>query len=404
MEIKISKGKLLLSVLCFLYIFEYTLYGQSISGLKYIVQALCIFFFFCKNREYILFLPKDPVILLLVLTFGIIPFGQTFINRNLTVGIYMVIMWIFIICTYYCGRKQSTNVEQQGFVKTFAIIGAIVVGVCVVLNYTNLFNFGAIISNFGTELNITSAIKKRDRSGFGFMHVNSLGGVCVAILAALTMVECNSRKTKLLCRIAIVFIILVMLNTGSRASIYGTVVFFLVYGFEKLYFKSQKAFKYCMRALAMIAIIYIAVSIYSTLQNDFQFVSKLTSGRIDGWLYDFVQMRKEGTLLFGYGLYNPTSFFLQSFAKNMIVDNWFVYMITNLGFVGFVGCVLLIAIIAVRLVRLCSSGDIIDQKVTALFFANLFHAMAEKAFITPADPISFFMMVMVFSVLYKERY
>ncbi len=40
------------------------------------------------------------------------------------------------------------------------------------------------------------------------------------------------------------------------------------------------------------------------------------------------------------------------------------------------------------------------SKAMALFVANLFHAMAEKAFITPADPISFFMMIMIFGTLY----
>lgn len=403
MKIKISKRRFLISLLIFLYIFEYTLYGQPISGLKYIVQVLCIFIFFCKNRKYILVLPKDPIVLLLIVTFGIIPVGQAIVNRNFAVAIYTVVMWIFIISTYYCGRMFDTKDKQQNFVKVFAIIGTVVVLVCVVLNYTNLFNFSAIISNFGTELNIINDIKKRERSGFGFMHVNSLGGICVAIIVSLVIVECHNGKAKILRNIAITFIVLVMLNTGSRASIYGTAVFFLVLGFEKTYFRSKKIFKYCLKALVAIFIIYAAVAIYNTLQNNYQFVSNLTSGRIDGWIYDFVQMKKDSTLLFGYGLYNPTRFFSQPFAKSMIVDNWFVYMITNLGFIGFSGCVLLILFIAIRLIIFCLHGDDLDQKVTALFFANLFHAMAEKAFITPADPISFFMMVMVFSVLYRER-
>lgn len=45
MKVQVSKEKLIVSVLCFLYIFEYTLYGQPISGLKYIIQALCVFMF-----------------------------------------------------------------------------------------------------------------------------------------------------------------------------------------------------------------------------------------------------------------------------------------------------------------------------------------------------------------------
>ena len=112
------------------------------------------------------------------------------------------------------------------------------------------------------------------------------------------------------------------------------------------------------------------------------------------------QMKRDGTLLFGYGLYNPTSFFTQSFAKGMIVDNWFVYMITNIGLVGLTGCLFLIGFILYRLATICVSGEGINQKAMALFVANLFHAMAEKAFITPADPISFFMMIMIFGTLY----
>ena len=66
-------------------------------------------------------------------------------------------------------------------------------------------------------------------------------------------------------------------------------------------------------------------------------------------------------------------------------------------------CLLLIGFILYRLVTLCVGGDGINQKAVALFVANLFHAMAEKAFITPADPISFFMMVMIFGTLYGNN-
>lgn len=403
MKVQVSKEKLIVSVLCFLYIFEYTLYGQPISGLKYIIQALCVFMFICRDKNIIFILPRDPVILFFVITFGIIPVSQAIIEGSLTIAAYTAVMWIFIICTYSLGKQLDTKEKKQGFVKLFAVIGTVVVLVCVILNYTNLFNANAILSNFGNELNIVTDIKRRERSGFGFMHVNSLGGICVSIIIALVMSEYQNRTVQTIRNFAIAFIFLVMLNTGSRASIYGTLVFFLVLAGEKLYFKSKDIFKFCMKALLTIAMVMALSWVYNTVQNDFEFVSNITSGRIDGWIYDLTQMKQDGTLLFGYGLYNPTSFFTQSFAKGMIVDNWFVYMITNIGLVGLIGCLLLIGFILYRLVTLCVGGDGINQKAVALFVANLFHAMAEKAFITPADPISFFMMVMIFGTLYGNN-
>lgn len=400
MEIKISKEKLIISLLCFLYIFEYTLYGQSISGLKYIIQALCILVFVCRDRNTIFIVPRDPVILLFVVIFGIIPIGQAIIEKSLTIAVYTVVMWIFIICTYCLGKHLDTEEKKQKFVKLFAIIGTVVVLVCVILNYTSMFNISAILSNFGNELNIVNDIKRRERSGFGFMHVNSLGGICVAIIIALVMSEHQNRVIETIRNFSIAFIFLVMLNTGSRASIYSTLIFFLILGGEKLYYKSKKAFKFCMKILLTIVMVIVISWIYNTIQNDFEFVSNLTSGRIEGWIYDFAQMKRDGTLLWGYGLYNPTSFFEQPFAKGMIVDNWFVYMITNIGLLGFIGCLFLIGFVLHHLVTFCAKGDDMNQKVMALFFANIFHAMAEKAFITPADPISFFMMVMMFGTLY----
>lgn len=403
MKVEFPKIKFPILLLCFLYIFEYTLYGQSVSGLKYIIQVLCIIVFLCRERNIIAILPKDPVILLLVVTFGAIPISQAAVKGSLTISIYTVIMWTFIICTYCIGKQLHNEEKRQDFAKMFAWTGTIIVAICVALNYSNLLNFQAIMTNFGTESNIILDMVRRERSAFGFMHVNSLGGICVAIIIALEMAKYKSNAKRIIRNVAIAFIFLVMLNTGSRASVYGTLIFFLIIVGERMYFKSPIVFKFLMKILITIGILAGAAWVVNLIQNDFEFVSKLTSGRIDGWLYDLSQMKKDGTLLFGYGLYNPTSFFQQSFAGKMIVDNWFVYMITNIGLVGLAGCLALICFIAHHLIACCATGNTENQKVMALYIANMFHAMAEKAFITPADPISFFMMVMIFGTLYGNN-
>ena len=399
MRIKISLENILISTLCFLYIFEYTLYGQSISGLKYIVQALCIFLFFCKNRKDVFIIPRDSIVVCLIIIFGIIPLGQTFSNINMTIGVYTLVMWLFLLCTYCLGKHLNTEEKKQEFVRKFATIGTIIVLVCFILNYSNLFNIRAILSNFRNDFNVLNDIEKRERSGFGFMHVNSLGGICVVLIIALFIIKCRNPKYLIARNIAIAFVFLVMLNTGSRASIYSVIFFFLTLACIKLYYRSKKTLKLIVKFLIVIGLITVIAFVYSITQNNWEFLSRWTSGRVDGWIYDLSKMRQDNTLLFGYGLYNPTSFFSQPFSKGMIIDNWFVYMIINIGIVGFIGCMMEISFIGYKLLRI---ENVLKNEVLALFLANLVHAMAEKAFITPADPISFFMMVIIFATLYGK--
>ncbi len=58
-----------------------------------------------------------------------------------------------------------------------------------------------------------------------------------------------------------------------------------------MYFKSKDIFKFCMKALLTIAMVMALSWVYNTVQNDFEFVSNITSGRIDGWIYDLTQMK-----------------------------------------------------------------------------------------------------------------
>lgn len=402
---KTLKG--LMIVISFLYIFEYTSYGQAISGAKYVVMLLGVLLLALNKRGAFFKVPKNYSTLFIAISFVLIPLFQATANVSTEIAMYLVVMVVFLIFTYSAGNNLNDDEKLQWFVKIFSIIATIVVVACFVLNFSNLFNISSVLSNFTTELgnaNISLELTKRERSAFGFMHANSLGGICLAVVVGLNMSKPEKKVLKILRLLAIAFMILIVLNTGSRASIYGIVAYFLTLGVGKLYYKSSSIFKFVIRALLMILAIYMLTIVASTLTNNFDFANQLTSGRLEGWLYDIEKMQKDGTLLFGYGMYNPTAFFSQSFANGMIVDNWYVYMIVNIGFVGFISCILLIITLFRRLLQKCTYGEnSMALKVLALFVANLFHAMAEKAFITPADPISFFMLVVIFAMICRRE-
>lgn len=393
-------------MISFLYIFEYTNYGQVVNRLKYIIILVFLFFAVMDNKDNLFTLPKNKIIVGVLISFIIIPFGQSLILLSLDIGIYTMIMLIFLFGTYLIGKYVSDGEREKWFAKIFAFVGTLIILVCFLLNFQNLFNLSSILSNFSAELNITADMARRERAAFGFMHVNSLGGICLAVIASITMTfsKLDSRKEKFLKYGAIIFCFTILLNTGSRASIYGIVIYAVVNLLEKLYYRSSFVFKFIMRIVFVIIGLYLFTIILSTVTNEFEFANRLTSGRLEGWIYDFSKMKKDGVLLFGYGLYNPTSFFSQSFSNGMIVDNWYIYMIVNIGFVGFAGCILIVICMLTKLIKMCSKSNIMAQKVLALFIANLAHAMAEKAFITPADPISFFMLVMVFSTIYSPYF
>ena len=400
------KGFIIL--ISFLYIFEYTSYGQVISGAKYIVMLLGVLLLVLERRGEFFCLPKTYSALFIAIGFVLIPMFQSVAKGSRGIAMYLVVMLVFLIFAYSTGEGYlDTDEKLQWFVTTFAVIGTVVIAMCFLLNFSNPFNISAIMSNFSTELSnsdITVALTKRERSAFGFMHVNSLGGICLAVMAGLSMSKPERKVFKVLRIFAILFILLIVLNTGSRASIYGIVAYFLTLGTERLYYKSSEVFKLVLKILLAAICVYVLTIVVSTLTNNFDFANQLTSGRLEGWLYDIEKMATDGTLLFGYGMYNPTAFFSQSFASGMIVDNWYVYMIVNIGFVGFISCVLLIISFFRRLLQKCSySQNAMALNVLALFVANLFRAMAEKSFITPADPISFFMLVVVFAMIWKKR-
>ena len=391
----------------FLYFFEYTIYGQTISGTKYIVMLLIVFLVFIKDRNEFFCFHQSYSVLFIFISFVLIPVMQAIINASIGIAMYLVVMLVFLIATYHIGNMINTDKKLMWFVTSFSVIGTIVITVCFLLNYSNMFNVSGILSNFTTELsntNISLELSRRERSEFGFMHVNSLGGICLAVVVGLTMTEPEKKIMKTLRIIAIVFLLLIVLNTGSRASIYGILGYFLALGAEKLYYRSSVVFKFILKILLAILAVYILAIVFLAITNNFDFVNRLTSYRLEGWIYDIKKMKNDGTLLFGYGMYNPTAFFSQPFSSGMIVDNWYVYMIVNIGFVGFASCILLIITFFRKLLQKCTyDQNGMALKVLALFVANLFHAMAEKAFITPADPISYFMLVVMFAEICREE-
>lgn len=402
---KTIKGLML--IISFLYIYEYTTYGQAVSGAKYIVMLLSVLVFAIEEKEFFFRLPKSYSVLFIFISFVLIPMMQAILNSSNGIAMYLVVMLVFLITTYHIGGRINSDERLRWFVTAFSVVGTVVITVCFLLNYSNLFNVSGILSNFTTELentNIALNLTKRERSEFGFMHVNSLGGICFVVVVSLTMTEPEKKIMKALRVIAIGFLLLIVLNTGSRASIYGIVAYFLTLVAEKLYYKSSAAFRFILKVLLVILAVYIFTIVDSTLTNNFDFANQLTSYRLEGWLYDIKKMKNDGTLLFGYGMYNPTAFFSHSFASGMIVDNWYVYMIVNIGFVGFAGCILLIIAFFRELLQKCTYGEnSMALKALALFVANLFHALAEKAFITSADPISFFMLVVVFATICRKE-
>lgn len=403
MVIEKNINKWILTIISSLYVFEYTTYGLSINSLKYVFYILLLIPMFANNKSYIMQLPRVTMLIFMLLCFVILPMMQSIINFEVAIAVYAIVMGVFILATYLIGRTMKIDRIVSNYIAPFAVLGTIIVLVCFVINYQNLFNISAIMSNFRSHLELENVI--RERSAFGFMHVNTLGGVCMALIIALTMVSVERPRAKMLKNIAIAFNFLIMLNTGSRSSVIGVICYFVVLICEKIYYKSSSTFRLLFRLLLIGVGIYIASIVNTVLTDNYELANMLTSGRLAGWIYDLKQMTEDRTLLFGYGQYNPSAFFSQPFANGMIVDNWYVFMITNIGIVGFGGCIVIIVNMISSLIRICKHNpqNSLVHKALALVLANLFHAMAEKAFITPADPISYLMVTVVFAVIFAER-
>ena len=403
MIIEKNINKFILAIISGLYVFEYTTYGLSINSTKYVFCICILISMYANNKSYIIHLPRVTMLLFMILCFVIIPILQAISNFEIAIAIYAAVMGIFIFTTYLVGRTLKTDQIVNDFITPFAILGTIIILICFIINYQNLFNVSAIMSNFRSQFELGSVA--RERSAFGFMHVNSLGGICMALIIALTMIPSDHIKSKIVRNIAIVFVFLIMLNTGSRSSIMGVICYFAVIICEKIYYNSSVTFKLLFRVSLMGVGIYLISIVATVLTDNYELANTLTSGRLEGWIYDLKRMTEDGTLLFGYGQYNPSAFFTQPFASGMIVDNWYVFMIINIGMIGFAGCILIIASMISNLVRICKYNpqNLLAQKALALVLANLFHAMAEKAFITPADPISYLMVIVVFAVVFADR-
>lgn len=392
----ISIYKILIFFLPFFYCFEYTSYGQSISGTKYIIMLAGTGFMLISSK--VLIIIDKKLIGLFVAAYLIIPITQTIIYGNLSIFVYAIVMCLFIYTTLEMGRFLSDTDSINQFLVWLACITTTIIFVCYLLNSSNLFNVNAIMSNFNADIT-------RERSAFGFMHVNSLGGECFAAIVAWLSIKTDGKWKNAARIVALVFVILILLNTGSRASIYASIAYVIVRAMQTVYYRSQDAFKIILRVILIVCAIAAMLLIWNMWTTDFEALDEWFSGRPSGWIYSLSKAVNDGKILLGYGLLNPTNLFAQSFADGMIVDNWYVYMIISIGIVGFViNVIAIIYIIRTVLRKIRNIGnDPMLLSVFALIIGNLLHASAEKAFITPADPISFLMMIMIGYALSREE-
>lgn len=308
-----------------------------------------------------------------------------FHDDYISISIYIVLNALFIIYI----SKTSMILNDIEKITSYMYYITLIIACFVFLNFMRepvlMFNKNLIynvIINDG-----------RERYKFGFQHANYLGSICFIFLVNISFLF-SSRifniKRKLILIASSIFILYIILLSGSRTASYAYVVFIFTFIFLKALYTPYKRF------FLIIAATIIIVGAYRFI-NEIDFYNLLdNTNRFGPLVYNVNVFLNLDTVYKGIGFYNHMSIYkLRHLFIN--IDNYYIYVFITQGFIG------LFVNLAIILTMFFSISKILDSNTKcfmyAFFVSFIVYSLFETYFFIPGAFLSYYFWTIGYSMI-----
>lgn len=298
--------------------------------MRYITPILMVLFSCIQPLKITISKNKAIILTLLIITFVVYPiiliitdvykFATFYIIQN---SIYYLLTFLatFFIGDYYNNNKNVNFFEDTSIlIFLFLIIGA--------FSFRDIsFNIPALLRNLLQDTRL-------DRSYIGFTNPNQVG-----IFAGIGLITSVFSPTKNVYKFSvIVFLIFILLNTGSRTPIlsllFALLAFIAIYSKELL---GKNLSNFIFLSIIMIGIIVIVNINNNSSDTLFYTLNDLSTNRLSRQLSTIQYLISNKKILFGYGMFNTSFFNSQINYGQLHTDSYYTYILATMGIVGVIG-------------------------------------------------------------------
>lgn len=379
----LKKNTLLNLVICFFpAIFQVSnITGNTVFNYMIYILTLCVYYFDGRWRN----INKTVFICCLCVFFSyfLVPLASG--NSQMQTVLYCAFMILFLLDTYICG-KQLCNSDNERFL----LVGWLFSNTIPLLYQLFCNRKGYSYSAFMT---VFSGVRQ-GRSYFGYSHPNFAGMFLVmeVVLLYMAVMKAEKKPPKIFLFWGIIFTIFTICMTGSRTSLYCSVLFLVI----ELSFKFIGVFKKWRKFVYPLFIVFFLAACIMAFGDS---IIENSSGRLNLLQSNYRVLLEEGNLLLGTGGLSVSS------DKSNIShsDNWFMTAIINTGLVGFAVTITMILQLFITVSRKHISNSL-NSTVTSMCLVIIIYSCAENMLFVPGVGISWLVWSLVMSKLLYYEY
>jgi len=249
---------------------------------------------------------------------------------------------------------------------------------------TSLFSISEIKNAFN--------LNDRVRQDFGLKHANTAGIIgFLGVLISTYKIYFDEKKYIILYLFSVLLSLAIILNSGSRTALTGTIIFLIVFIYKHLKKFSKIRFKNFYFLFLWIIVIFFLTS-YAVYSNLDYTIFLENSNRYYGWVNTFNYINQFNNIIVGSGFVN-ISYFYNNINTTIITDNWYIYTYMTLGLLGIILVITLLCSLIIFLnndFKKCDDKIVIKMNiyVYSLFVSCIYYAIFEITLMVPSEVIS----------------
>lgn len=371
--------------------------------LFYILSTIGMFgmmLYTLKRNKYInnyIYLKKNKSFYIIVslwifyyLLFGIFLVDYNLIRYISSTFFYTLFFLIFIFCVSRFIYKYNL---MYGFISIAYLCISFFLAICFVENF----------DGFQVLKHLSGIFVSFDRysNAYGLYHKNALGNISLCLLL-LSFYISVYKKYILKIRKSIIdyirnlydiIIFTMLLASGSRSSLTGFLIFFLLYFCLSTVSKiKNKKLKYIIRFIIISSIIFIIIISGNNLFNTFFDVSN----RGLNFTKNIPILFESKRYLIGIGLVNPGLFGNGGLSiSTFYVDNYYLYVLMSTGIIGSIIVLLIFLLLFYFIIKLKKINYNIKNCVICIFLVDLYVGLFETSVVNALFPSCFIYLIII---------
>ncbi|WHE06058.1 O-antigen ligase [Thermoanaerobacterium thermosaccharolyticum] len=331
------------------------------------IILISIFYVFdiAKNNKIALIKSKEQIVILVLTFFLIFMLGiELYISNHGFVSIekYLSIIILFTISFFILPYFiLKIGIVKNNYLICISLLIAILLSFFIRPDFTNFI------------------INGRFRMKAYFIHPNTLGNLTfVGILFTLYNGIYNKNKSSsIFTKLLFIIFIGIMILSGSRTSIYSSIIFLLLIFYFNIFKQSNKQNKYLLSSL----LIFFFVIFIALLMNTFNInmLNKITSNRVKLSIEALKYLVGNNSLFFGLGSFMNT---LGSIYNYTTLDNSYVMILYQNGTLGLTSVIIFLLSLIYLIIKYKKYSILNKNYIIAFYITFLIYCSFEGYILT----------------------